>query len=102
MLDMRIKQGDTLRFTAAIQDDDCVPVDLANVQLASQVRTSTDELVATLPITITDQTGVVTVEVIDTSQWPIGLLRVDLKVTVAGRVIHSETWGIRVNKAVTS
>ena len=78
-----------------------VPIDLTTVTLASQLRTATDDLVATLPITVTNQAGVATIQVADTTLWPIGLLHGDIKMVTGGLPVLSETFAVRVNRQST-
>lgn len=105
--DIRLRQGDTLLLQLAIlqgEDDPSPgsPIDLTNAALASQVRDVMSNLIATLTVVKTMQQGVATITQSDTSLWPIGTLRCDIKVTTAGVVQHTETFGIRVEKAVTA
>lgn len=83
------------------QDDSGVPLDLSAVSIASQIRTATGDLVSAVPITFTDQLGVVIAEVSDTALWPAGLLRCDIRASIAGSVAMSDTIGIRVNRGIT-
>ena len=101
MNEIRIKRGAALIMQMAFTDDFSVPIDLTNVTLAAQVRDSSDNLVAVLPITITAQTGIATVQVADTTLWPVGLLRTDILLTTAGLPVLSESIPIRVNRQIT-
>lgn len=102
MPEIRIKQGEALllQFTF-VHEDGVTPVDLTNVALSSQVRDATGDLVATLAVTKTLQTGVATVTQADTSLWPLGMLRSDVKAISAGLSVLSDTFSIRVERAVT-
>jgi hypothetical protein len=99
--EIHIKQGAALRLTMNFYERDA-PVDLSTVTLTSQVRTALGELIATLPITITGTPGLATVEVDDTSDWPVGLLRSDVLVVIAGVPSLTETFPIRVERSVTT
>jgi len=99
--EISIKQGESLLLTLTFLNDDGSAVDLTSVGLASQVRTPAGDLVATLPVVPSIVLNVATVEVDDTSLWPLGMLRSDISVTIGARVALSETFGIRVNRAVT-
>lgn len=101
MSEVTIKRGDTLNLLLTFTDDSGAPIDLSAVTLASQVRAPNDDLVATLPIAVTDETGIATVQILTNQQWPLGLLRSDIRATIAGLVVLSETFAIRVNRAVT-
>ena len=98
---LTLKRGATLDLTIGIQNDDGSPVDLTGAGVISQVRTAADELVATLSPVITGVAGAVALTVLDTSAWPIGLLRCDVRVSLAGRIAFSDTFGILVTRAVT-
>lgn len=99
--EIAIKQGESLLLTLTFCNDDGSLPDLTSLTLAAQVRTPIGDLVATLPIAKTIVLNVATVEVDNTSLWPLGMLRSDVSVTIGARVALSETFGIRVNKAVT-
>jgi hypothetical protein len=101
MVEIAIKRGAALRMQLTFQQDDSTPADLTAVALSGQIRTVTDELVTNLPIVRTAARGVATIEVDDTTQWPIGLLRGDVKAVVGGVPILSDTFGVAVRKAVT-
>jgi len=103
MPEVRIKQGEALLLQLTFLHADNTPVDLTTVTLAGQVRDSVGDLVATLPIVISGTSeGIATVTVADTSQWPLGLLRGDIKATAGGLPVLSDTYPIRVNRAVTA
>lgn len=99
--EIHIKQGAALQLTLTFYDDQDAPVDLSTVMLSSQVRTSLNELVATLPVTVTGTPGLATVEQDNTTTWPIGLLRCDVLMLVAGVPSLSQTFPIRVERSVT-
>jgi hypothetical protein len=98
--EIHIKQGAALRLTMNFYEHDA-PVDLSTVTLSSQVRTSLNILVATLPITITGTPGLATVEVDNTTNWPVGLLRCDVLALIAGVPSLTDTFPIRVERSVT-
>ena len=103
MGELRIKQGEALLFQMTFLHEDNSAVDLTSVTLAAQVRDPVGNLVATLPIVVTGTTrGVATVTLADTTQWPLGLLRADVRATAGGLPVLSDTFGIRVNRAVTA
>ncbi len=99
--EIRVKQGASLLLQFTFQNDDGTPVDLTNLTLASQVRDPEGVLVATLPIVLTGTEGVATVTVADTSQWAPGTLRGDVAGVTGGLTVISETFGVRVERAVT-
>ena len=101
MPQIAIKRGAALRLQLTFQQDDGTPADLTAVVLTGQLRTPADELVTNMPIVRTAAPGVATIEVDDTSRWPIGLLRGDFKAVINGVPILSESYGVMVGRAVT-
>lgn len=99
--EIRIKRAAALRLLMRFQDDQAQPIDLATVTLTCQVRDAADTLVAVLPVVRAATLGMATVEVADTSTWPVGRLRADIKAVVAGVTVISETFAIVVGRAVT-
>lgn len=97
-----LKRGSTLRLQLTFNEDTGGRSDLTNVELKSQVRTPSGDLVTTLPIIRTDAEGVATVEVVDTTGWPVGLLRMDIRAIINGVPVISETIGIQVGGAFTA
>lgn len=96
-----IKRGAALILQMVFTDDFGVPIDLSSVTLEAQVRDASDNLVVALPVTVTAQTGIATVQVADTTLWPLGLLRSDIKLTTGGLPVLSETFSIRVSRQVS-
>ena len=99
--DVAIKAGDTLQLTMQFLDLNGAPVDLTGATITGQVRDPANLLVATPALSVTPIAGTVGILVADTSAWPLGLLRCDLKIVMAGVVSHSDTFGITVKGAVT-
>jgi len=101
--EVQIRRGDTLLLQLTVLADDGVPIDLTNLTLASQVRDAQDNLVATLSVVASTVTGVATITQRGTALWPVGTLRADIKaITTGGVIVHSETFGIRVQRSVTA
>jgi hypothetical protein len=101
MTQLAIKQGSVFWIQMMFQNDDGTPADLTTVTLKSQLRTVTGDLVTTLPIVRTAALGVATIEVDDTTQWPIGTLLGDVKATIGSRPILSDTFGVMVGRGIT-
>lgn len=99
--EIRIKRGAALRLVMRFQDDQSQPIDLSTVTLTSQVRDATDALIAALPIVRAATLGMATVEVGDTSAWPAGRHRVDVRAVVDGVTVMSDTFALVVGRAVT-
>jgi hypothetical protein len=97
----RLKQGASLALTVAFFDDYGNPLDLTGATVACQVRDPTNLLVATPTLAVTPTAGTVALSVPDTSAWPIGLLRCDVRLSIAGTTNFSDTFGILIEPAVT-
>ncbi len=97
-----IKQGEALLLRLAFLSDEGAPLDLANATLTAQARSSLDALIADLPIVKTGEPSIATVTVADTSAWPAGVHRMDIRMVAGGLATLSETAALRINKAVTA
>ena len=101
MTDIRIKRGAALRLQMQFQDDANQPIDLTNITLASHVRTGAGDLIAALPVVRSYLPGIATVEVADTSTWPRGRHRADIRATIDGLAVMSDTFPVVVAGPVT-
>ena len=99
--DVSIKQGDALVLQIQFSNDDGSPADLAAAAVTSQVRDGQNNLVAQLPVVAAATQGTFGVTEANTSGWPLGMLRCDLKLVVGGLAVHSDTFAIRVRPGVT-
>lgn len=100
MTDLIIKQGATLQLLLSVKNDDNSAFDLTGTTVASQVRDLANRLIATLTLTPTGDTGVLSVTQA-TSTWPTGPLQMDIKVTQGSIVLKTATQTIVVEEAVT-
>jgi hypothetical protein len=96
-----IKRGAALSLAMAFTNADGSAIDLTTVTLTAQVRDPQDDLVETLPLVNSSIQGTATCVVADTTQWPLGLLRCDIRVVQDGVPTFSETFGILVVRQVT-
>lgn len=96
-----IKQGGTLCLTLQFLNDDGTLADISAAQLGCQVRDALGNLVATLALVPAEEPSIVVINENGTAGWPAGVLRCDVKVTVGSEVDYSQTFAIRVEKAVT-
>lgn len=99
--EIMIKVGDALMLDMQFYDDAMQPVDLDTLTIKAQVRDDTNRLIADLDLVKTDTLGLATAQVLDTWEWPVGLLRCDALVTQSGIYEHSQTFTIRVSLEVT-
>lgn len=98
---LSIKQGDTFAPLAAYTDNAGVPIDLTNIQIASQVRDGDGNLIATLTITKLPEQGNYTLSS-PTQNWPVNRqLSMDIRYIQSGAIIHTETLSFRVSPAQT-
>lgn len=100
MNEIRIKAGDSLILSFWFNDRGR-PIDTGNLILSAQVRAADQTLVANLTLLPQAQVGLVTATYPDTSGWPAGRLRCDLRVEANGLVVHTETFPIVVSQQVT-
>jgi hypothetical protein len=98
---IQIKRGSTLRLQVMCSEEDGSASDLTGVTMTAHLRTPADVLVTALPIIRTDEMGVATIEVADTTNWPLGLLRGDFRVVIDGKPFLSETFGVQVTQGFT-
>lgn len=96
------KRGDTMLLTVTYKVDG-VPADVSTITIASQVRTQSGSLVATMVVTKLGSTGQFTLAptVSDTSDWPLGNLLCDIEFTQSGNIRSTETFGIVVIEEIT-
>ncbi len=102
MPDFRIKRGGTLRIDGAVTDDAGAAYDLTGAGIAMELRDAGDTLIATPTITRNDAAGTFAAVVADSSDFPVGTLRGDLKVTIGADVLYSDTFAVRVDQRVTA
>ncbi len=96
-----VKQGASLNLLLQVWNDDGTAADISTVALTANVRNSQGQLVAVLPITQPGQTGAAAISVYDTSSWPLGILRLDVRLQGASSVLISDTLAIVVGRSVT-
>jgi hypothetical protein len=100
--EVAIKQGAALILQLQFNNDDGTPADLGAVALSSQVRDGLGNLIDSLPIALGATTGTASITVADTSAWPVGVLRCDIKAVMGGLPAYSQTFAVRVERAVTA
>ena len=98
---LRIKQGDTFKIIATLNDTDGNPLIGIADKLKSQVRSSLNVLYADLDITETDEAGKYLLQS-ETDDWVVGTLYMDIQYTDGDdNVTSSPTIQIEVEKDVT-
>lgn len=101
---LRLKRGDTVLLAFEAKTDEGLPLDLTGYTVTSQVRSPQGALVDGLDVVIVDApAGELTLGVTAaaTAAWPLGKLVCDLRLDLAGDVVHSETFEVIVIEAVT-
>lgn len=99
------KRGSTLSWPAVWRDSLGATVDLTDSTIEMQLRKNSGALIDTLTITLLDQVtnrGAFTISADDTSEWPIGLAKFDIKRTVDNVVVYSSTATINIEEQVTA
>lgn len=98
-----IKRGDTFNMSCVYKENG-VPANLSQYTINSQLRDSSDNLVQTLVTTIADQSslpGAFVLSAIDTSVFPIDLLRCDIQFIEGETTRSTQTFFIPVEEDVT-
>lgn len=96
------KRGDTMLLTVTYKIDG-VASDISTIDIASQVRSQSGQLVATMVVSKLQTTGqfTLTPTVADTSNWPLGNLLCDIEFSQSGNIRSTETFGIVVVEEIT-
>ena len=96
------KRGDTLRIACQLQDDDQHPINIAGLNIASQIRQSNDRLVAALTVTVLDEVLGKFELTAETQDWPTGRHLCDIEYTQAnGDVFSTVTFDVLVVRDIT-
>lgn len=106
---MQHKIGDTFAWGGALSwvDASGTPLDPAGLTGASQLRTHTGALIATLDVTITGGIGETVITVTqrpedDSNTWPVGYAELDIQLTLpGGAVVSSATVRVSLLRDVT-
>lgn len=99
-----LKAGDTLSLAGTYTDSDGAAISLTGYTIASSVRQSDGTLVENLTCTITvaaSGTFSVSATATQTSDWPTESLSCDIEFSVGGVVVHTDTFTIVVQEAIT-
>lgn len=99
---IELKRGDTLSYVIDLTDADDTPLDIALVDIKSQIRYKSGELIDTLviakdPIIV----GRYFVTSVDTSGYHVGELEMDIKIRDGDVVLSTETTYVTVKRDVT-
>jgi len=102
MLKLQHKRGDTFVLTAQYCQDNGTPASLAGYSIKSQLRDQGDNLVHEFAINVTDEAlGKFSFTPVDTSQWPLGALVMDIQYTFDIVVVSTGKIELEIIKKVT-
>ena len=96
-------RGESFNFAVDWVPDAGAPATLELVTITSQVRELSGNLIADVIITKNPDFMGFSIDVFDTSTWPLGQrLEWDIKFNIAGRITHSSKILLNITKAVTA
>jgi hypothetical protein len=97
------RKGSTYEVHCQYTDSTGVPVSLVDVDIKSQIRTSSGNLIANCEVTVVSAlAGEFSLRVLDTSNWPITALLQDIQYTLFdNRKINTSPITIDVTASVT-
>lgn len=98
---MNFKRGDSFSYYIELTDAENLPLILDVSNIKSQIRNQSNILIDTLTIETTATNGKYLISALDTSQYPIGLAYMDLKIRENGVFTSTETIEVTVEKDVT-
>lgn len=100
-----LKRGDSVDLLCTLQQGG-QPIDLSGWQVDSWLRAPAGQLVHRFAAAVTDAAaGQFRLQAApqDTARWPLGGLSADIRyVDAAGRVMHTATWPVQVQAAITT
>lgn len=101
-----LKRGDTFKINAEVLGDGVViPGGIGSWQISSQLRTASDKLIDTFVCTIVDaDLCTFTIEESAagvTSAWPLGIHEMDIRYSIGGEIVHTETAAVTVLRSQT-
>ena len=95
-----IKRGDTFIVDINLKDSNQNALDLEVDKIKSQIRLTNGELLSDVEIT-KNGVGVYQLKVADTTNWVVGIVEMDIEMTIGDVVKSSETININVLKDIT-
>lgn len=103
MAEFHIKQGASFTLAGAATQDSGAAFDLTGASLSAKLRDAGDAEVASLTAAVVSAAaGTFLLSAADTTAWPPGALRGDLRIALAGgAVVFTETFTLRVERPVT-
>jgi hypothetical protein len=96
---IEVKKGETLEVQCVYQVNG-VAASLSGVSVRSQVRSDAGGLISELAVVPGQNTGEFTLTA-DTTTWPVGVHKWDVKYTSAGKTTFTDTVDLSVVEAVT-
>ncbi|RRD68675.1 hypothetical protein EII19_00655 [Comamonadaceae bacterium OH2310_COT-174] len=99
-----IKRGSSIHWQCTVQQGGA-PLDITGWQIDCQLRAPGGALVQQFAGVVTDALAgqfALRASAAETAAWPLGGLYADIRYTdAAGAVMHSATWPVRVEAAIT-
>lgn len=95
-----IKRGDTFIVDINLKDSNQNALDLEVDKIKSQIRLTNGELLSDVEIT-KNGVGMYQLKVADTTNWVIGIVEMDIEMTIGDVIKSSETININVLKDIT-
>ncbi len=99
---LTMARGDSFSFAVDWVPEAGAPATVEGVTITSQVRDLLGALVDDVVIAKDVDFMGFSVDVLDTTTWPLGQLEWDIKCVISGRAIHSSRVLLNVTKAVTA
>jgi hypothetical protein len=95
--------GSTFELQCQYTDTSNLPIDITSIAIKSQIRDSTNKLIANCTVTIVDPAlGKFTMRVSNTSNWPVAKLSQDIQYVLSdGRTIITTPFTIYTVASVT-
>lgn len=102
MAQIQFKRGDTFTLTCTYKVDG-VATSVSALTIESQIRNQRNALIQELTVTKLAGTGQFTLvaSAIDTTDWPVSVLRCDIQFSEGGVVRSTQTFDIYVAEEIT-
>ena len=101
-----LKRGDTFQLGCLKLDSAGEPENLTSATIAAQIRNGSDDLIADLVVSKSDQAAnpgefALTADAATTVDWELGRYYLDAQLTAGTEVVSSETLNFKVVKDIT-
>lgn len=86
---IKLKKGDDFIRTIAIKDPDLVAI--VPEEVAAQIRSAKDTLIEELKVSNGEEAGEYILSSIDTYKYPLGVAKLEIRMTISGEKISAKT-----------